>query len=79
MGGRSSTRVEGKDRERPLVRFGSEEQGLSDPLNGHLAQSDLVTLVQGLKEAGFVDSQNVLIEARWAEGNYARRRQLWMS
>jgi hypothetical protein len=36
--------VEGKDRERPLVRFGSEEQALSDPLNGHLAQSDLVTL-----------------------------------
>jgi putative ABC transport system substrate-binding protein len=36
------------------------------------APRNFAAFVQGLKEAGFVDSQNVLIEARWAEGNYAR-------
>jgi putative ABC transport system substrate-binding protein len=36
------------------------------------APRNFVAFVQGLKEAGFVDRQNVLIEARWAEGNYAR-------
>ena len=37
------------------------------------APRNFAAFVQGLKEARFVvDSQNVLIEARWAEGNYAR-------
>jgi putative ABC transport system substrate-binding protein len=37
------------------------------------APRNFAVFVQGLKEARFVvDSQNVLIEARWAEGNYAR-------
>jgi len=36
------------------------------------APRNFAAFVQGLKEARFVvDSQNVLIEARWAEGNYA--------
>lgn len=37
------------------------------------APRNFAAFVQGLKEARFVvDSQNVLIEARWAEGNYGR-------
>src|ERR1700716_3239429 len=36
------------------------------------APRNFAAFVQGLKEAGFVDRQNVLIEAQWAEGNYAR-------
>jgi putative tryptophan/tyrosine transport system substrate-binding protein len=36
------------------------------------APRNFAAFVQGLKEAGFVDRQNVLIEPQWAEGNYAR-------
>src|SRR5262245_35692656 len=38
----------------------------------NLAQLTLENFLQGLKEAGFVDSQNVTIEYRWAEGHYDR-------
>ena len=30
------------------------------------------TFLRGLKEAGFIDGQNVAIEYRWAEGHYER-------
>jgi putative ABC transport system substrate-binding protein len=38
----------------------------------NLAQLTLENFLQGLKEAGFVDGQNVTIEYRWAEGHYDR-------
>ena len=37
-----------------------------------LAQLTLENFLQGLKEAGFVDGQNITIEYRWAEGHYDR-------
>src|SRR5260370_12274118 len=47
------------------------------PLIGFLGsgQNDNVTLpaiLQGLREAGFVEGRNVNIEYRWAEGRYDR-------
>jgi len=38
----------------------------------NLAHLTLENFLQGLKEAGFVDGQNVTIEYRWAEGHYDR-------
>jgi putative ABC transport system substrate-binding protein len=38
----------------------------------NLAQLSLENFLQGLKETGFVDGQNVTIEYRWAEGHYDR-------
>ena len=38
----------------------------------NLAQLTLENFLQGVKEAGFVDGQNVTIEYRWAEGHYDR-------
>jgi putative ABC transport system substrate-binding protein len=35
-------------------------------------QSFLAAFRQGLKDGGYVDGQNVVIETRWAEGRYAR-------
>ena len=60
--------------------LGAEAQQAAMPVIGflnslspnNLAQLSLENFLQGLKEAGFVDGQNVTIEYRWAEGHYDR-------
>jgi putative ABC transport system substrate-binding protein len=48
------------------------------PLIGYLNPTseglgrDLAAFRQGLREAGFVEGQNVAIEYRWARGEYDR-------
>jgi putative ABC transport system substrate-binding protein len=50
----------------------------ANPMIGYLGSGSantsvtLVPFLQGLKESGFVDGQNVNIEYRWAEGRYDR-------
>src|SRR3954451_17404936 len=46
--------------------------GFLSPIAAANATLFLDTYRQGLKEAGFVDGQNVKIEYRWAEGQYDR-------
>ena len=49
----------------PVIGFLS---GRSPDDSSHL----VAVFRQGLKEAGFIEGQNVLIEYRWAEGHYDR-------
>lgn len=42
--------------------------GASPATAGHLAQA----FVQGLRELGYVEGQNITIEYRWAEGKLER-------
>jgi putative ABC transport system substrate-binding protein len=45
-------------------------------LNSLQIGQDIDAIRQGLREAGFVDGQNVTIEGRWAEGQYGRLPEL---
>jgi putative tryptophan/tyrosine transport system substrate-binding protein len=45
-------------------------------LNSLQIGQDIDAIRQGLREAGFVDGQNVAIEGRWAEGQYGRLPEL---
>jgi putative ABC transport system substrate-binding protein len=50
----------------PVIGF------LSTLSSGNMAANVMNEFHQGLKEAGFVEGQNVKIEYRWAEGHYDR-------
>jgi putative ABC transport system substrate-binding protein len=50
--------------------------GLLDPRSPDTVADRLRGFRQGLKEAGFVEGENVAIEYRWAEGQFARLPQL---
>ena len=59
--------------------FAARAQQPAMPVIGHLAGSSpgpyapfLSAFHRGLKEAGYVEGQNVAIEYRWAEGQYDR-------
>ena len=59
--------------------FGVSAQEPAMPVIGFLAaassahrQAELAAFQRGLKEAGYVEGQNVAIEIRWAEGQYDR-------
>src|SRR5262249_16062852 len=53
----------------PVIGFMSalSPESILDPMAG---------FHQGLKEAGYIESQNVAIEYRWARGHYDRMPQL---
>ena len=46
--------------------------GFTHPLSPGTAVRQLAAFRQGLKEAGYVEGQNIAIEYRWAEGHYDR-------
>jgi putative tryptophan/tyrosine transport system substrate-binding protein len=65
----------------PLAARGQTQQAVRTIgyISSRSAQADahlLAAFRSGLKETGYVDGQNVTIEFRWAEGDYARHEAL---
>jgi putative ABC transport system substrate-binding protein len=63
--------------------FAAQAQPLAVPVIGFLSSrspgestSVVAALRQGLKEAGYIEGQNVTVEYRWAEGRYDRLPEL---
>ena len=72
LGGAAATwPVVGRAQQAALPVMGFMDSGSPGP-NTQL----VVALKQGLNESGYVEGQNLLIEYRWAEGNYSRLPEL---
>ncbi len=54
-----------------VYRVGILGEAASDPSEARLWQA-----FRGLRERGWIEGKNILIESRWAEGNSARLPQL---
>ena len=50
--------------------------GFMSPLSPENISNPLAGFHQGLKEAGYIEGQNVAIEYRWAQGHYDRLPEL---
>jgi putative tryptophan/tyrosine transport system substrate-binding protein len=61
----------------PMAAGAQRQMPIIGYLNGQApteagAARDLLAFRQGLREVGYVEDQNVVIESRWAEGQYDR-------
>ena len=63
----------------PVVARGQQAMpviGYLDSASLETRRAELAAFRQGLKAAGYIEGQNVAIEYRWAEGQYARLQEL---